>query len=141
MVFGIAASQPVYFVMGISNLQKSIHISPPRKLIKKLREKLHFRLGLAYYITLSLIVMVVMITQSSGLNVLLVMASSALLALFTQLFLIYRSFQPASRFIHFRNLSALRKNRKNQSGQWLYYFYRYRVADLMGFLVLLSAEL
>lgn len=134
MVYGFVVNQPMYFVMAISNLQKSIRPNPALKLRKRLQRLLNFRFRIAYYVTLTLNAFMVAASHFATANVLFFMASFVSLALVTQLFFIYKNMLPFSKLV--RSTCLSRAPFINYSNKLICNYQRYKIADLLGLLCL-----
>lgn len=139
MMYGFVNNQPAYFVLALNTIQKSIRISPKMIFKKWLGKYLQTALRIVYYVALTISVLLVMLTNSSTADALFIIASIALLALSTRLFLIYKCIRLNRNAVRFRNVTVYQGSLKNYSSKWVYYYHQYKIADLLAFVTLFSA--
>jgi hypothetical protein len=97
MVYGLANNQPVYFVLAISSLQKSIRFSPKKLVTKWFSTLLRAVLRARYHVILIIVSLLVFLSGWFMITTLFILASLALAILATCLLVAYKTRVPAHR--------------------------------------------
>ena len=99
MVFGLVVSQPVFFLMGISSLQKSVRVSA-NKLVKKNHRRILSNVKILIYLSFAIIISLLLLQDNQAGMALPVTAIIVLLAAADKLLTIWKNHYPASQIAH-----------------------------------------
>jgi hypothetical protein len=135
--FAFIVSQSLFYLLALTNAQKSLQAPAYIELRKLLDKNLQVTLKIVYYITLLTTLLLTVITFSTSLSLLFITSAIALLALFTDVYFALRGDIPINNLINQWNANNYPRHWQLIRRKWFYFFHIRQVAGIIGFSSLL----
>lgn len=135
--FAFVVSQPFFYLLALSNAQKSLDAPSYIELRKQLDKNLQVTLRLVYYITLISALMLTLFTFSFTLSLLFISSLIALCALLTDIVLAFTGDIPLNNIINTWNATSYPRHWKLVRKKWFYFFHLRQLVTIIGFISLL----
>ena len=134
-------SQPLFYLLALADAQKTLRPSAYIELRNLLDRKLQLNLRIVYYTTFCTHLLLILVSFVTNSTVLLATSLVAAAALFADMMLLFRGDIPINKAIQTRTPENYPPDWKNYRNKWFFYYHRRQIADIIGFLSLLTGAI
>jgi len=136
--FAFVVSQPLFYILAMSEAQKSLRPSSYVELRNLLDKKLQVNLRIVYYTTIFSNLLLILVSMYVQSTVLLVTSIIAMGSLIADMILLFKGNIPVNKAIQTWTPENFPPDWKNYRNKWFFYYHRRQVVDIIGFFSLLA---
>jgi hypothetical protein len=136
--FTFVVSQPLFYLLALADAQKTLRPSSYIELRNLLDRKLQVNLRIVYYTTFLTNFILIVVAWFSASNILLVTSFIAMAALITDMIFMFKGDIPVNKAIQTWTPESFPPDWNNYRNKWFFYYHRRQIADITGFLSLVT---
>jgi hypothetical protein len=136
--FAFVVSQPLFYILAMSEAQKTLRPASYIELRNLLDKKLQINLRFVYYATIFSNMLLVLMSWYSGSNLLLITSLIAMVSLIADMVLMFKGDIPVNKAIQNSTPENYPSDWKNYRSKGFFYYHRRQLVDIIGFFSLLT---